>query len=154
MALILAFYVAPGDWRDALVRAATGSRESHVEILVGETRRARNLCLSASLRDGGKVRTKEIAWAAGHWEFVTLPLVDRSLVLRRIAPQLGAPYDFLGALCSATPLPLSRPGRWFCSELAGHALGLPDPFRLTPGALRRILDPTPDTEEVHLAAGP
>ena len=132
---IFALYRAPGDWRDALIRRATRSPYSHAEMLSARLVDGRALCISASKRDGNRVRVKEIAIKPGHWDFVALSWLDPGRAWGRAAAHIDAPYDTLGALLTVTPWARPSVGLWFCSELLGHAAGLSDPHLLTPGRL-------------------
>lgn len=136
---LFAFYVAPGDWRDALVRRVTGSPYSHVELLQTEPINHATLCISASKRDGSCVRMKWITFKPGHWDFIAVPDLDPEKCWTRAAQHLGAPYDTIGAVLTVTPIVTSRPGKWFCSELLGDAAGIPQPHTLTPGRLAKTL---------------
>lgn len=116
----VAFYVGPGAAFDRLVRLATRSPYSHVELLFGD-----NHWISSSPRDGG-VRVKCFRPKPGHWEFVG-PFKTTGLVRRRLdtIPE-GARYDWLGALGAWSDWAwLDSKSRWFCSELCGWLLGLP-----------------------------
>ena len=126
----LAFYRGPGDYRDAVIRQVTGSRFSHVELV-----HANGLCISASKRDGSKVRTKLITFKTGHWSMVCVPVCPaRSWA--RACEHLGKPYDTLGAVLSGgLGIPLHFPGGWYCNELMADALDLPEPWPPHPGAL-------------------
>jgi hypothetical protein len=139
MPVTFAFYIAPGGWRDRLIRAATGYPESHVEMLVIPEIKHSNLCISASKRDGNRVRQKAIFWKPDHWSFVTVPGLHGGDCLSRAIRHLGRPYDVLGAVLSVTPLSWGRAERWFCSELMAHAVGLAHPHRYTPGSFRQAL---------------
>lgn len=131
--LKFAFYKAPGTATDKLIRFVTGSRFSHVEFVLGDT------CISASKRDGGKVRAKAIQFKPGHWDFVTVPgNLDAATAFASWMVSRAVPYDMLGAITSVLPFHLSLGNRVFCSELmglicnaGGHAII--DPWRLTPG---------------------
>jgi len=133
-----AFYIAPGDWRDRIIRAATGHPESHVEYLTAGPVKAANVTVSASKRDGHKVRCKIMEWTPGHWEFVEVP-GHAGKIHKRIIPEVGKRYDTLGALLCWTPINLQMRQAWFCSELMAYAMGLPDPHHYTPGSFRAAL---------------
>jgi hypothetical protein len=124
----LAFYCGAGNWRDAVIRQTTGSRFSHVELLRD------GHCISASKRDGNKVRLKRIDFKTGHW--VMLHTAHDPRATWDIARQyIGAPYDTLGAVFSGVGVPRHIRGAWFCSELIAHSLGLSEPHRYHPGLL-------------------
>ena len=139
MSVTFAFYVGGGNLNDWLIRAATGYSESHVELLVVPMVKPSNVCISASKRDGKKVRQKAIEWKAGHWEFVEVPTLHGADTHRRAAQHLGARYDTLGAALSITGITAGGKGRWFCSELMAHAIGLERPHTYTPGSFKAAL---------------
>jgi len=132
---IYAFYRAPGDWRDQVIRAATGSPYSHAELLHTRPSGGEALCISASKRDGGAVRRKMIRFKPGHWDFINVTSINIDAAWSRAAAHLGEPYDTLGAILTVTPWARERPGRWFCSEILGLSAGLHAPYRHHPGSL-------------------
>lgn len=133
---VYAFYTGdPGwrkGWRDKLIRWATGHPASHVEYVVGGVLGKSNVCISASKRDGNKVRSKPITWNAGHWVFVEVE-GDDAAIYKRLIAECGKPYDTWGALLSVTPFNRHKMGAWFCSEIMAHGVGLPRAHRYTPG---------------------
>lgn len=134
---IFAFYVGEGNWRDRVIRLATRSDESHIEFVVGGVLNDVNYCISASKRDGAKVRGKNIEWNPQNWIFFDVP-GDNGQIFERLMLEMGKPYDTLGALLSVTPISRHKEGAWFCSELMAHALGLKNPHHYTPGKLRAL----------------
>ncbi len=137
----LAFYTGAGRCDDRVIRWVTRSAFSHVELL-GQPpgRHGPDAWIghswSSSRRDGG-VRGKAIVFAAGRWVFLDVPWAPAD-TLDTLRSELGAPYDFVG-LVGAQLLNLRRhrTGRWFCSELCAHALGLDAPQTFSPGGLYR-----------------
>lgn len=95
-------------------------------------------CLSASGRDGG-VREKAIFLTADRWELIPVPWAPAGAEAAMRA-QLGAGYDYAGIILSHM-LGFNRQdsGRWFCSEIVAHALGLGRPYRYSPGDLRDVV---------------
>ncbi len=128
----LAFYTAPGTWTDRLIRIATQSRYSHVEMFDPAMTTAEGaLCISASPRDGG-VRLKRIVLFPDRWEIVRVGPWAPADALRRAGRFGGARYDLLAAVASPwLTLSLGR-DRWFCSELIAWALGFPKAQRMSP----------------------
>jgi len=131
--LKFAFYKASGTATDKLIRLASRSPYSHVEFVMAD-----GLCISASKRDGGKVREKQIVFRAGHWDFFEVSGdYDKAAAFAAWMAAQAVPYCMLGAITSVTPFHLSRRGRVFCSELMGlicNAGGhdIAEPWRLTP----------------------
>jgi len=138
--LILAFYYGHGTPVDRLIRTATRSPFSHVELVADclpppdatwwECR-----AISSSARDGG-VREKTIVCGLDKWVFLPLTGWQPADAWQRAAAQIGKPYDYAGIVMNFT-VPLRRHLRdsWFCSELSGNALGLHAPHTMSPGDL-------------------
>jgi hypothetical protein len=118
---------------DQLVCWRTHGRFSHCEIVVDP---ATGLCASSSLRDHG-VRFKYINLHSGRWELVTVP-GDVDKAVEWFKAREGAPYDWFGLLAWAVPWRVDRRGRWFCSESCAAALGLPQPWGISPNDLYHI----------------
>lgn len=143
----LAFYIGRGGWPDRVIRWATRSPYSHVELVDDEGR-----CWSASHRDKG-VRVKRINVDSGNWTLVDVPwLTDADLA--KVAPHLGAGYDYPGIVMSQM-VGLSRhhETRWFCSELVAMVMGYPNPHRYSPAMLYEIVTTENARLAKHLSAG-
>lgn len=137
--LTLAFYKAPGDWRDGIIRLATRSDYSHVEVITDyfahRDGTAIALGYASSPRDGGVV-IRELRMKPGHWDLLRVPWHLETPVLDFIARNRGAGYDWRSILFNhAIGLGRQSRGKWTCSELIGAALGFPRPWRLSPGDL-------------------
>ena len=139
--ITLAFYKGKGNWLDRLIRWATRSPFSHVELIsTSHPLRDENgipvegRCLSASARDGG-VRAAYIRFKPGNWQFVDCPwvVVDPAEIIRL---EVGHKYDYIGIVMSQI-LSLGRHSKkkWFCSEIVGHALSIHEAHRLSPADL-------------------
>lgn len=126
----LAFYKAKGTWVDRLIRWGSSSPYSHVE-LIGPDGQG----WSASPRDG-KVRKTEIDFDSGHWDIIELPWKNLDVVADRVNDEMGKKYDWIGVISNHV-VRLVRPsrGKWFCSELVAHGLGLDKPHTYSPGSL-------------------
>ncbi len=139
--LTLAFYKGSGRFDDRVIRWVTRSAFSHVELLEHPPSwRGDGAWLgqswSSSGRDGG-VRGKEIVFKRDRWEFLAVPWTPAD-ALDTLCAELGKPYDFVGLIGSQLfNLRRHRAGRWFCSELCAHALGLDTPQEFSPGGLYR-----------------
>lgn len=144
MAVTLAFYRGRGDVVDRVIRWMTRSLYSHVEIIWwcgthGDDGLPEALAFSASSRDGG-VRTRVIGMDPDHWDYVTIPWACQQRVAVLSRSEDGAGYDYLGIVLSQIlHLRRSSGRRWFCSEIVGHALGLPFPQTLSPGDLHALV---------------
>lgn len=132
----LAFYKGHGRLTDRLIRWASQSPFSHVElVLEGHACENTLNAISASGRDGG-VRVKAIAFHPDRWVFVPVPWADRQSANARAMATVGAGYDWTALfLAQVLHLRRTRQDLWFCSELVAHALGLPQPQTLSPGDL-------------------
>lgn len=141
--ICLAFYRAPGQLADRLVRLATRSPYSHVEIVddhvLGAGRRREAWAVSASRRDGG-VRLKRIMFEPEHWDILPALGWAHQNAFERACAEVGAGYDYAGIAANfVLPLRRSAPRRWFCSELVAEALGLQASYTYAPGDLHRIV---------------
>lgn len=143
--ITLAFYKGRGTLFDRLIRAVTRSAYSHVELIAcAPPEPAAQVfsasSVSASPRDGG-VRQKQITFEPGHWDYIELPawpFASTNMILSRARQRIGFGYDYAGILFTfAIPLRREASGRYFCSELIGEVLDLPDPHTLAPGDLYR-----------------
>jgi len=134
MTLTFAFYRAPGSLTDRAIRLATRSIYSHVEFVLrryqhnGEDRM---FSVSASKRDGKRVRKTSIHIQPEHWDFVTVE-GDYADAMMLAGSMCGLPYNTIGAVISVTPW--RRPvGRGVhCSQFTAMLLGLSDAHRLNP----------------------
>jgi len=116
-----------------LVRWWTRSDFSHVELVLSSGR-----AWSASFADGG-VRNKLIDFDTKNWILIDLPPELEQGAEAWFRSHCGAKYDLLGNLqFLLAPIPHSK-GRWFCSEAVAAALGIPDPWRYSPGTLASAL---------------
>jgi len=116
-----------------VVRWWTKSPYSHVELVVSTGR-----AWSSSFEDGG-VRSKLIDFDPARWDLVDLPPALEHAAIAWFEAHRGAGYDLVGNLQFVlAPIPHSRK-RWFCSEAVAAALGIPDPWRYSPGALASAL---------------
>lgn len=138
----VAFYRGRGRMMDHVMRFATRSPYSHCELIRQDDRPRRGdkvVCLGASARDGG-VRVKAITLDNGKWDIYEVPWA-RECAWDRALAQRGKPYElwpmFLSQLFNFRRH--SR-GKWYCSELIAHALGLNMPHAKSPGDLLRAID--------------
>ncbi len=135
----LAFYRGRGTWVDRVIRVATRSPYSHVELILSPHRPVEGdidrPAFSASGRDGG-VRCKTIAFDLAKWDFVPVVWADEARLHHAIQTYSGLRYDYLGLLFSQIfNLRRDAPDRWFCSETVAWILDLPFPSALSPGDL-------------------
>lgn len=147
MTLTLAFYKGRGHtladrFQDMVIRWATWSAYSHVELIVGQTQHGHEtVCLSASGRDNG-VRERVILLRPESWDLVELaiPQVHVNRAASFIRGRIGARYDLLGAVTSPWSwLPkMGRSDRWFCSEIIAAALGMEAPEKVSPQLLFEV----------------
>lgn len=132
----LAFYKGAGRISDRVIKKATRSIFSHVEML--DPARP-GFCWSSSGRDGG-VRGKSIDTKKERWEVIALPWAKGNEV-DRIKAESGKPYDYLGLVGSQIfNLRRHDRDRWFCSEICAWALGLEMSQEYSPGTLYRTVN--------------
>jgi len=142
--LTFAFYKAvPGRFADKVIRLSSGSQYSHVEFLLTPPYAGEALSISASKRDGNKVREASIVLRDTHWDYLRVPgdFEDARLYARS---QVGTPYNMISATLSITPIKKKMGSGVHCSWFMGdicNAAGLyvNDPWRLTPGELHQFL---------------
>ena len=138
--LKFAFYKAPGDLTDRVIRLASRSQYSHVEFVTQD-----GLCISASKRDGKKVRAKVIDLDPARWDVVEVSGdYDKAAAFAGWMAGQAVPYDMAGAVTSVLPFSFSFGGAVFCSELMGliciaGGYHVHEPWRLSPGELHTIL---------------
>lgn len=133
----IAFYKStlPG-WRgiyNRLIRWWDRGPYSHVEIIFADGKSA-----SSSHIDGG-VRFKDIVYNPAKWDFFEIPDSYDPGARAWFERHIGDGYNITGAARFAIGF-LTPPGnRWFCSEAVAAAIGVIDPWRLTPNGLAAIL---------------
>ncbi len=137
----VAFYRGHGRMSDIVVRWATRSSYSHCE-LIRQPQRPRHgdtvTCLSASGRDGG-VRIKDVTLERPKWSIYAVPWAPQD-TWDRAAEKVGEPYDLLSMFTSQLfNFRRNARGKWYCSELIAHGLGLSMPHAMSPGDLLRTI---------------
>lgn len=143
-AVRVALYKAgKGRWWDRLIGARTGSKYSHVELVLPD-----GTCWSASPREGC-VRGKRIDLGDGKWDVVEVRLRRDSQISRMegfCLAQQGARYDWPGVISvGLAPLPgVQVPRWWFCSEFVSAALGAGN-------VLRSLVPHETRPDQLHLA---
>ncbi len=130
---------------DRLICWRTGSRWSHAELVFDHQPVGPSVCASSSIRDGG-VRTKLINLHSGRWDVVPLPGFDDASARRAqlwFVINKGRPYDWLGILGYALPVPLQWSRAWYCSEAVAAALGIGRRRWMSPQKLAEALEVRP-----------
>ena len=120
----LAFYKGSGTLADKAIRVFTGSRYSHVELVLD------GKCYSSSLRDGG-VRSKYINLHPDKWDVVGINCREQ-LAYEWFRTHDGERYDWWGVWRFLLPLLPNKADQWFCSEAVAAALGLSNAEDYTP----------------------
>lgn len=153
MKYYVAFYRGRGRLADRIVSFATRSPFTHCELIRSDTvpRSGDTVrCISASGRDRG-VRIKDITLDPDKWDIFAVPWAPAD-TWERAEAHLGAPYELWTMVLSQLfNFRRGSPGRWFCSELIAHALGLELPQAIAPGDLMRDIVDHVDTWELALA---
>lgn len=146
--LKLAFYKAPGNWVNRLVRLVTRSRYSHVEMVFADQADGACYCFSADSRHAKATRFQWMPLPKDHWDVVSIPCTDAQFgVMWAFArDEKNTPYDWLGVLRFVLPCFKQHPEAWFCSEVCATALQRADvmaqdldPWRVSPGKLYQIV---------------
>jgi len=128
----LAFYKAPGNWQDKLIRWGTMSEYSHVELIGPD-----GLGWSASVREG-TVRRIPIDFWDGNWDVLEVPWADTREIAANMLPEMGKKYDMFGIVAShVLSANRSSQDKWFCSEVIAHCMGFAVPHEFSPGTLYR-----------------
>lgn len=103
-----------------------GGDSAHCEVVSHSWTNGHHECISASWLDGG-VRTKTMPLPADRWRIYEVEhTVDP---VGWLELNNGAGYDWLGLLSFVIARWRVSTTRWFCSEVAAHIMGLPEPHR-------------------------
>lgn len=106
-----------------LIRAATWSRWSHCALIVGDE------VIESVMGYGVRRRAlADLIAASSAHNCADLPVQDAAAVIEAAETQIGARYDWTGALGIALRLVRQDRDAWFCSELlawAAYASGSP-----------------------------
>lgn len=141
----LAFYKAfqpRAEWYDNTIAVCTVGGHSHVELIFSDGH-----SFSVSPRDGG-ARFKNIHFHEDSWDFKDIDLTaEQEECLRTDAlTYTGQPYDYLGAIFSATPICAQFSDKVFCSEVVVNLLNktqqysfLTDGCRYSPSKLYKSI---------------
>ena len=148
--IYLAFRVRDRSLGARLIRWWTRGIESHVAISVFSDGDYHNLFEATGA--GGVDRTWQTL-ADGDWELVQVPWLTIDDALDLYVQERGCGYDWRGILGSQIlPRAKQHPDKWFCSELAGALLKIPEPQRLSPHHLRLVVQAMRQTWEAGNAA--
>ena len=106
----------------------------HTEIILSS-----GISVSSSYLDKG-VRFKQIDYnVPGMWDFFPLPDHLEPGVIRWYKEHEGEEYDNMGNLRFMFGLVDEDKDKWFCTESNAASMGLPDPWRYSPGGLLAIV---------------
>lgn len=126
----LAFYKGKGKFQDKVVKLATLSIYSHVELVLED-----GMCVSSSKRDGG-VRMKKIEMGE-HWDVFELkPKYNEEAIRYWFQINDEDTYDWWGAVACGFGVGWYSDDKKYCSQVVASMLGLPT--RITPGGLYRL----------------
>jgi hypothetical protein len=126
----LAFYKGEGTMFNAAIRWWDAGVYSHCELLFSD-----GMSASATLRDGSKVRGKEIDYFPDRWDFVELPDGLETQARAFFEATQGMPYDLKGQVRFMFGYMKGGSDAYWCSEWVAAALGMPDPWRYGPNGL-------------------
>jgi hypothetical protein len=110
-----------------IVRVVTRSPYAHVELVINNE--------AFVCRPGVKCHKRYVDKVDSQAEVEIEPIEGFYL---RAHEALGANYDLWGAIRSGSKFGREHPTKWFCSELAAYAIGLPDPHTRSPGDLAKF----------------
>lgn len=125
--VLIALYIGPGRWPNALIRRWQRSPYSHCEVITSVVADQYE-CWSASAQDGG-VRRKVMTLNPAHWELYLMRRADPDKVRAWFFDHEGDGYDLLGLLGFAWRPWRGERSKWWCSEAAAAAMGFREPFR-------------------------
>jgi hypothetical protein len=148
----LAFYKAthsgvPGVY-NRLVRWWDQGPYSHCEMVFSD-----GMSASSSFMDKG-VRFKQIVYNPDNWDFVDVPDAYEVAARQWFSARIGEGYDLLGNARFAFGFLESPEDKWFCSEAIAAALGVEEPWRVSPNGLTSFMRllAAMDTRIVYQAA--
>ena len=119
---------------DQLICFATGERYSHIELVYDYSPITQvGLSWSSSPRDGG-VRPTRIDYGTKRWELYQIPTrFSEDDIIEWFNARSGAKYDWFGAVGVVLPFIGQEPSKYFCSEIIGYCLDIPNAHKLKPG---------------------
>lgn len=79
-----------------------------------------------------------IDYSPDEWDFLEVP-GDSQTVLKFYEKTKGRGYDYLGVLGFVFGNP-DNPRRYFCSEWCATVMGIPNPSKISPGELYKLLE--------------
>ena len=122
MQIRVAFYKAPGNWKNKVIRWWTKSPYSHAELILPD--KVTTISISPFLSSTVNARIKK-EWDPGKWDFVDFEITAQQLgvIQEFYQSTAGCRYDWIGMLCSQfLPFHIKRKGKWYCSEWIAYAL--------------------------------
>lgn len=105
---------------------------SHCEIIFSDGKSA-----SSSYLDKG-VRFKDIVYDPAKWEFFDIPERYEPAARAWFETHEGQGYDLVGNIRFAFGFLKCPEDKWFCSEAIGAALGIVEPWRLSPNGIAAV----------------
>lgn len=128
---------------DRFICFATREPYSHVELVYDYSPITNvGLTWSASPRDGG-VRPNRIDFNSNRWEVYEIPtMYTEDEIIEWFNKRSGAKYDWFGAIGVVVPFLGHEPSKYFCSEIIGMCLGVPNTHKLTPHKLLKYYSTT------------
>lgn len=107
---------------------------SHCEMIFSD-----GISASSSFADKG-VRFKQIEYSdAGNWDVYEINDKYEEPARAWFEQHAAQRYDLIGNIRFAFGFIKTPEDKWFCSEAIGAALGIPEPWRLSPNGLAAIL---------------
>ena len=128
----LAFYKAPGNLTDKLIRLATFGKYSHCEIIFSD-----GMWFSADAWNNVCRYKEEKYFNRDNWDFIEFNCSES--VARMFCDRInGSPYDFRAILTWFLPDFRDDRAKWYCSEACHEALAFPR-SRISPSKLAKKL---------------
>lgn len=128
---------------DQFICFATGEPYSHIELVYDYSPVSNiGLTWSSSPRDGG-VRPTRIDFNSNRWEVYEIPtMYSEDEIIEWFNKRSGAKYDWFGSVGVVLPFIGHEPSRYFCSEIVGMCLGVPDAHKKSPYGLLKYYSAT------------
>jgi hypothetical protein len=105
---------------------------SHCEIIFSD-----GISASSSFMDKG-VRFKNIEYNQTNWDFYDIPAAYEPAARAWFDTHAGQEYDLIGNIRFALGFLNTPSNKWFCSEAIAAAIGISDPWRISPNGLTAI----------------
>ena len=133
IALYKSTHVGMAGVYNRLVRWWDRGKYSHCELIFSD-----GVSASSSYLDKG-VRFKDIVYNPDNWDFYEIPDIYEPNARAWFEEHVGQGYDLIGNARFALGFLAPPANKWFCSESIAAALGIREPWRMSPNGLVAII---------------